>query len=126
MKMVHSTTHWTDVASDFLLTATRIAAFLILLALGAHLARAGETGEPPRATNRSAVVSVADLDLSTEAGRQVARQRLHNTARLLCRGVTDPWSLSHHDDYVACVDGAMASALARLPSPALAANSTAH
>jgi hypothetical protein len=38
----------------------------------------------------------------------------------------EPWTLSHQPDYVACVDQTLASALAQLPAPAVAANSTAH
>jgi UrcA family protein len=126
MKTVHSTTQWTDTVSSFVMAATRLGAFLALLALGAHLARAGESVKPSGRTERTAVVSVADLDLATAVGMQKARERLHATARRLCRHVVDPWALSHQQDYVACVDATLASALAQLPAPAVAANSTAH
>ncbi|MGA2399166.1 MAG: UrcA family protein [Steroidobacteraceae bacterium] len=126
MKTVHSSTRWTDMAGGLVMAATRVGAFLVLLALGAHLARAGESAKPNGPTAQTAVVSMADLDLTTEAGMRVARERLHATARRLCRRVVDPWALSHQPDYVACVDAALASALGQLPSPAVAANSTAH
>ena len=126
MKTVHSTTQWTDTASGFVTAIIRVGAFLALLALGAHLARAGESAKPNDPKVRTAVVSVADLDLTTEAGMQVARKRLHATARSLCGRVVDPWTLSHQPDYVACVDATLASALAQLPAPAVAANSTTH
>lgn len=126
MKTIHSTTQWTDTARGLVTATTRVGAFLILLALGCHLARAGESAKPNGPTSRTAVVSMADLDLTTEAGMQVARERLHITARRLCRHTVDPWAISHQQDYVACVDATLASALAQLPSPAVAANSTAH
>jgi UrcA family protein len=126
MNRVHSTPPWTDTAGSFVMAATRVAAFLALLALGAHLARAEDRTKPSGPTARTAVVSVADLDLATEAGMQAARERLHATARRLCGRVVDHWALSHQQDYVACVDATLASALAQLPSPAVAANSTAH
>jgi UrcA family protein len=126
MKTLHSTARWTDTAGGLVMAATRVGAFLALLALGAHLARAGESAKPNGPTARTAVVSVADLDLATEAGMQAARERRHATARRLCRHVVDPWAVSHQPDYVACVDATLASALAQLPSPAVAANSTVH
>jgi len=126
MKTVHNTAQWTDMANAMVMAATRVGAFLVLLALGAHLARAGEIVKPSSATARTAVVSVADLDLATASGMQRARERLHAAARRLCTRVVEPWTLSHQPDYVACVDQTLASALAQLPSPAVAANSTAH
>ena len=125
MKTVHNTTRWADTASSLVMATTRVGAFLVLLALGAHLARAGE-GAKPSGPARTMVVSVADLDLATEAGMQKALERLHATARHLCTLVVDHWTLSHQPDYVACVDQTLASALAQLPAPAVAANSTAH
>lgn len=125
MKTAQSTTQWTDRAGGFAMAATRVGAFLALLALGAHLARAGESAKPS-GPDRTAVVSVADLDLATEAGMQAARERLHATARRLCRRVVDPWAVSHQQDYTACVDATLATALAQLPAPAVAANSTPH
>jgi UrcA family protein len=126
MNTIHSADRWTDTAGGVALAATRVGALLALLALGAHLARAGESAKPNDPAARTAVVSVADLDLATEAGMQVARARLHATARRLCRRVVDPWAVSHQQDYVACVDATLAAALAQLPAPAVAANSTAH
>jgi UrcA family protein len=124
MKTAHSTIPWPEMASGLVMAATRVAAFLLLLALGAHLAEAGESAKPNGPTVQSAVVSMADLDLTTETGRRVARARLHATARRLCRRVVDPWAVAHQPDYAACVDAALASALTQLPSPAVAANST--
>jgi len=126
MKIVNSSDQWTDRARGLAMAATKVGTFLVLLALGAHLARAGESVKPDRASAGTAVVSMADLDLTTEAGMRAARERLHATAKRLCRRVVDPWAISHQQDFVACVDTTLASALRQLPSPAVAANSTAH
>jgi UrcA family protein len=78
---------------------------------------------PAHAAERSsATVSLADLDLNTEKGMQAARERLLKTARKLCFRVMDLGSLSHHTDYLQCVDVTMTAALAQLTGPSLAAN----
>jgi len=92
---------------------------LLTAALGKQL--------PANAADKvSATVSVADLDLSTDKGMQAARDRLHATARRLCEKVVDPSSLSHHSDYVHCVDEATTAAVAQLTGPLLAANAKSH
>jgi UrcA family protein len=69
---------------------------------------------------KSTSVSVADLDLSTNAGIQAARERLHRAARKLCDEVLEPSSISHQPDFVRCVDQTMADATAQLEGPMLA------
>jgi UrcA family protein len=69
---------------------------------------------------KSTSVSVADLDLSTSAGIQAARERLHQAARKLCDEVLEPSSISHQPDFVRCVDQTMADATAQLEGPMLA------
>jgi len=59
-------------------------------------------------------VSFQDLDLSTVQGQQVARERLHQLAGTLCDRVADPTDLSHHTNYLACVDASVAKAGVRL------------
>jgi len=76
---------------------------------------------PAQAADATAIVSVADLDLSTEKGMQTARERLDETARRLCNRVIDPWALSHHAQYLRCVGDATTAALERLHSQALVA-----
>jgi UrcA family protein len=112
-------------AKGLMLAATRAGAFLSILAISAHLpARAVESCTPKiTAAGRTCVVSVADLNLSTATGMEVARERVQASARRLCSKVVNPWSYSHQTDYVACVDATMANALAQLQAPALAANS---
>jgi UrcA family protein len=53
-------------------------------------------------------VSVSDLDLSTAAGQESARERLHQMARRLCTEVEDLDDLSHHSNFIKCVATATA------------------
>jgi UrcA family protein len=70
---------------------------------------------------RTAKVSMAGLDLSTAAGVRAARVRLQEAAQRLCTQVEDPLDLSHHENYLACMDESMTAALQQLRLPALAA-----
>jgi UrcA family protein len=54
--------------------------------------------------------SFQDLDLSTVQGQQTARERVGHLARTLCDRVADPTDMSHHTNYLACVDAAVAKA----------------
>lgn len=76
---------------------------------------------PAHAADAIAMVSLADLDLSTDKGMQMARDRLDQTARRLCKQVVNPWALSHHTQYLRCVDDATTAALGQLHSHALVA-----
>lgn len=76
---------------------------------------------PAQAAEAIALVSVADLDLSTDKGMQAARDRVDETARRLCKRLINPWSLSHHSQYVRCVDDATTAALGQIHGPALVA-----
>jgi UrcA family protein len=77
---------------------------------------------PAHAADAIATVSLADLDLSTEQGMQMARDRLDKTARRLCKQVVNPWTLSHHTQYLRCVDDATTAALGQIHDQALVAN----
>ena len=55
-------------------------------------------------------VNFQDLDLSTVPGQQIARARLHRLAGSLCEKVADPTDMSHHTNYLACVDATVAKA----------------
>jgi UrcA family protein len=79
-----------------------------------------ETKQPPApksaasalaAADRAKTVSLADLDLSTPDGARAAHERLHEVARTLCSQVADELDLSHHTNYLACVNDAMARSL---------------
>jgi UrcA family protein len=63
---------------------------------------------------RTKKVSLSDLDLSTIAGQETARERLHRMVRRLCAQVEDLDDLSHHANYMACVDQATAKVLPHL------------
>ena len=88
----------------------------LALMAGVSLALMAAIGKqlPAGAAEKSTVVSIADLDLSTEKGMEAARERVHEAARQLCKKVVDPWSLSHHPDYVQCVDETTADAVTQL------------
>jgi UrcA family protein len=53
-------------------------------------------------------VSLSDLNLSTVAGQEAARERLHQTARRLCERVEDEHDLSHQSNYLKCMEQAKA------------------
>ena len=103
-----------------ILTTTLLA--LCVLASGVTVA-GPETDTAP--VTRSAKVSLADLDLSTPEGARAARERLRQTARHLCARVADEFDLSHHENYVACVDEALAKALRQIAPGALVAGAAA-
>jgi UrcA family protein len=52
-------------------------------------------------------VSLAGIDLSTQAGVDAARERLHKAARRLCLSMEDDMDLSHTSNFRKCVDQAM-------------------
>jgi UrcA family protein len=64
--------------------------------------------------DRSKLVSFADLDLSTPAGVETARERLRNTARMLCRQLRDIDDRSRRENFISCVELAMAGSVPRL------------
>jgi UrcA family protein len=76
---------------------------MILMLLWALLIAAIGKPAAPQAAELSGVVSLKDLDLSTDSGQQVARDRIHKTAAHLCDRVIDHWSLSHFQDFQKCV-----------------------
>jgi len=59
-------------------------------------------------------VRLSDLDLSTAAGQASAHERLLQMARRLCTEVEDLDDLSHHANFLKCVDAATAGTLAHL------------
>jgi UrcA family protein len=59
-------------------------------------------------------VSLQDLNLATIQGQQIARERVGKLARMLCDRVADPTDMSHHSNYLACVDATVAKAGNRL------------
>ena len=64
--------------------------------------------------SRSARVSFGDLNLSTPQGVEAARERIHQTARRLCTKVADRNDRSRRENFISCVQSAMAGAVPRL------------
>jgi len=74
--------------------------------LGGAAAKADQvTGD-----SRSQHVKLSDLDLSTADGQQLAQARVHQIARTLCSRVADELDVSHHENFIKCVDTAAAKA----------------
>lgn len=95
-------------------------ALMALWAIGPVAAIAVQ--QPANADNaRTATVSIADLDISTQGGMRAARDRLQATARRLCLQVADPKDRSSHDNFLACIDETMTAALQQLQRLAPAA-----
>jgi UrcA family protein len=55
-------------------------------------------------------VNLQDLNLSTVQGRRIARERVDKLVRTLCDRVADPTDMSHHRNYLACVDATVGKA----------------
>jgi UrcA family protein len=102
----------------FLSCLKPIIATTTLLALGV-------IGPADASVTRSAKVSIKGLDLSMPEGARAARERLRQAARKLCAQVADELDLSHHANYVACVDQSVAKALQQVAPPSIVAGSTA-
>jgi UrcA family protein len=94
----------------------RINILASILATGALLWGIALPVQAADATNgaRAKTVSLTDLNLSTVAGQDAARDRLHQMARRLCAQVKDELDLSHQSNYVKCVEEATAKTLPHL------------
>lgn len=71
------------------------------------------------AETSSAKVSLVGLDLSTPEGLGIARDRLHDAARLACSRVADSRDLTHQPSFVKCVEDTQARAMEQIKEPAL-------
>jgi UrcA family protein len=69
---------------------------------------------PASPATSSVRVNFSGVDLSTSAGQEKAKERLVQAARLTCLRVEDEQDLSHHENYLACVDTALAQAMPKL------------
>ena len=101
-----------------------ITTLLALCVIGSADALAG--AEVDASVARSSKVSIAGLDLSTPQGARIARERLRQTARKLCAQVADELDLSHHANYLACVDDTVAAALKQVQEGASASGMPVH
>jgi UrcA family protein len=84
---------------------------LITVGLFAGTAAIADQVGPSTLTKK---VRFDDLNLSTVQGQQIAQDRVAQMARTLCSEVADPTDMSHHANYLACVDATVAKAGARL------------
>jgi UrcA family protein len=102
--------------------AVRSVALTALLAV-APLAAMAQSEVAASTRTLTSKVSVADLDLSTSAGMDAARDRLHQTARGLCSQVADSQDpyLTQKPTFIACVDDTLTDALRQINGPARAA-----
>ncbi len=91
------------------LGSTSCLAATLLLSIG-MLGGAAAKADQFTGDSRSQQVKLSDLDLSTADGQQLAQARVHEVARTLCSRVADTLDLSHHENYVKCVDTAVAKA----------------
>jgi UrcA family protein len=69
---------------------------------------------------RTTTVSIADLDLSTSEGANVARERLHQTARQLCAQTLGKDSANPRK-FIACLNDTVSDALRQIDVPGRAA-----
>ena len=91
-----------------------------LLLPGFSLAHAGEvTTETivapasPQLERRSELVLIGDLDLQSDSGQALLRQRLHHAAKDVCSPSVDNRVLPEVRGFHACYDTAMAEATAK-------------
>jgi len=97
----------------------RTAVMMALCVFGPAAAMAQQQAATAAET-RTTKVSLAGLDVSTPEGMIAARTRLRDTAVRLCSQVADELDLSHHANFVKCVDATVTSALQQLTGPMLA------
>jgi UrcA family protein len=86
----------------------RLIAVLFALVTATPSAIADSHSQPERV---SATVSLSDLDLTTDQGVRVARERLTKQALHLCRTFSDPRRVSDRQTVADCVHDAVAEAL---------------
>ena len=88
------------------LGSTSCLAAILMLSIG-MLGGAAAQADQPRISQH---VKLSDLDLATAEGQQRAQARVHEVARTLCSRVADQLDLSHQQNYVKCIDTAVAKA----------------
>ncbi|HWS68043.1 MAG TPA: UrcA family protein [Steroidobacteraceae bacterium] len=103
--------------SQVAVRTTALMALLTLAAVAAIALTPAAAGVETRTSN----LSLADLDLSTPAGVDAARDRLQQTARRWCSQVADRQDLSHQPNFIACMDETLAAALRQINGPVRAA-----
>ena len=74
---------------------------------------------------KTAAVSVADLDLTTEAGARIAHERISAAAWKLCSRLENSRQVDHRETTNDCYRDAVAAAWARMTPPAQVAGTSA-
>jgi UrcA family protein len=119
-------------ANPIVTTAKRLIMSIVALVVVAVVHGLGSTacaGENV-GDSRSALVSLADLDLSTAQGVETARGRIRQAARGLCAKSADRNDRSGRENFIACVESAIArvapmlEALARTSATSHVANNS--
>jgi UrcA family protein len=95
------------------LGSTSCLAAILMLSIG-MLGSAVAKADQVTGDSRSQHVKLSDLDLATADGQQLAQARVHEVARTLCSRVADELDVSHHENFIKCVDTAVAKASEQL------------
>jgi UrcA family protein len=94
--------------------AWRLAAAPLVLSAMMSIGAFAGTPSGGSPVSRSAKVPLKGIDLSTPEGAHAARERLRRIARRLCSEVADDLDLSHHANFLACIDETVSVALRKL------------
>jgi UrcA family protein len=97
--------------------------FAIVAVLTAAVCATTQSNASPAAS--SVRVNFSGIDLSTSGGQEKAKERLVQAVRLACFRVEDPQDLSHHENYLACVDETLTEAMPKL-ADLVSRSATAH
>ncbi|THD77171.1 MAG: UrcA family protein [Phenylobacterium sp.] len=102
-----------------MLAKTLASALIAVSTLGfiAGSAHAGVASDPDVRTMK---ISVADIDLRTEAGAQAALHRIQSAARAVCGDTTSLHDMSEYARQRACLKAAVTRAVTTLNSPLVA------
>jgi UrcA family protein len=101
--------------------AVAVSALAILGFAGAHAAPPSSHTEP-----RAAKVSLADVDLGSEAGAKVALQRIRNAARRVCSEDPSTRDVDLTYPYVTCLGATVDHAVGVLANPKVTALNAAQ
>jgi UrcA family protein len=97
------------VSHRLLMSITALVAVVVVQGFGSAAFAGDDVGH-----DRSKLVSFADLDLSTPAGVETARERLRHTARMLCGQLRNIDDRSRRENFISCVESAMAGSVPKL------------
>jgi len=95
------------------LGSTSCLAAILMLSIG-MLGSAAAKADQVTGDTRSQHVKLGDLDLSTADGQRAAQARVREAARRVCSLVGDHLDLAHHENFIKCLDTAVANATEQL------------